>query len=183
MTAFAGRMIYSGRSSPKIWVSWFGKSFLYVALLELWICINKHKSTDKRPSWKHIVAEQVKTFRFYTSQFSVLYSQEPTGLQAWVILTSFTSSNTMSSRNCVRFSFLCYAWCAFRPYALPWFNVPHNIRQKNKLWSSLLCNFCISSITSCLLGQTFFSSLCANTTNWCSLLGVTSHITDQYKQI
>jgi len=47
----------------------------------------------------------------------------------------------------------------------------------------LVMQIFMSSATSCLLGQTFFSSLCANTTNWHSLLGVTSHITDQYKQI
>jgi len=30
----------------------------------------------------------------------------------------------------------------------------------------LTMQFFMSSINSCLLGQTFFSSLCANTTNW-----------------
>lgn len=129
MSAFAGRMIYSGCSSPKIWVFLFGKSFLYVVLLVLCMCINMHKYTDQRPSWKCIVAQQVKNFSFYTSQFLILYSQESTGLQAWVILISFRLSNPMSSRNCVRVSFLCYAWCMFQPCALPSFNLLHIIWQ------------------------------------------------------
>jgi hypothetical protein len=140
MTAFAGRMIYSGHSSKKIWVSFFSKSFLYAVLLVLCTGINMLTSTDQRPSWKHIVAQQVKKFSFYTSHFSILYSQGSAWMKAQVILILFWSSNPMSSINCVRVSFLCHAWCVFQPNAPPWFNHPHNIWQKHILRSSLLCN-------------------------------------------